>query len=66
MVLMRHFITENLKSKIAFMETLTLFFYFLARTGISLKEPGTPILYTIKTRKRTPFSGFGFLCKIIL
>lgn len=38
---MRDFITEdpNPKAKITFAEMLTLLFYFLARTGISLKKP---------------------------
>lgn len=41
------FITEdpNPKAKITFAEMSTLLFYFLARTGISLKKSGNIFLF---------------------
>lgn len=56
---MRDFITEdpNPKAKITFAEMLTLLFYFLARTCISLKKSGN-IFYLFKNGIMICYSPF--------
>ncbi len=61
----------NLKSKIMFMEMLTLLFYFLPRTGISLRKSAKTNLYLLRINRQErhgllkwegkPLSGFGFI-----
>lgn len=78
-VLMRDFITENpnSKAKIIIAEMLTLLFYFLVRTGISLRKSGniyylfrkryhcrSGMWWTFEMRRKIPLSGFGFLVHV--